>query len=966
GYGSAYSGASWAPPHPRAPPVVMDPGLFVYPDDSPETIRRKFFAIEAGQRKQPPLQVSLHQHQHQQQVHLPSHKQPGSDHSAARQPPPQMWCGGDAGVNGIIAVQERLQPVQPWIGVERGSGPGGGDSGSGGGGSGGQPATYQEASRGLGRANARGFGRAGVSGGYGAYGAKPDIPSGPQMSFPQQAPPHQQQSAAGNGLGGCPALASSSYVSDTYGGGGGGGGMTHVSATVFGTSGSTAGSNRPPGSYLADGGAPPRLHDADVDEVVSPQLTPEQERVLQHVRDGDNVFFTGNAGTGKTFVLSRIIEELRERYEGDFSQRVAVCASTGIAATHIGGTTLHSALGCSAPTEYKDFNYMFRKDTRDRIRGYEVLILDEASMTSGELWTMLELQLRQLRGNQKPAGGLQLIFSGDFFQLPPVTRRPQGSDPIPLQLFTNWGYMFQTTTWARCRMHHVLLTQVFRQADAEFARLLNDIRYGRKAREAVERIVTTCARPLDCADGIRPTKLYPINKDVDSVNRVELEKLPAHAVTMVGCDEVQLDLAIMSVDPPLSKQEVHEAESRLWNCDFWRSCLAAQTYHLKAQAQVMLVRNIELKADGDRSLVNGSRGVVEGWAAKVDIIARLKRHLNAGTADRQDAAGPVGRTAKRPYAETSYTAGGSRRGAVRAGSDGEDGYVATSVSEARPDRGPGGAPIMLAGRDYPEPLRPASEELVSAKISALERWRGVFVPVVRFANGVVTEVLPMVFSSRLPRWGECSRLQVPLKLAWALTIHKCQGMSLDRVQISMRGIFATGQAYVALSRARSLEGLELMDWSDDCVKVDPCVVSFYRALQEGRTNEDEQEAAWRFFLEHRMARRFPPPYKLPVDGTAATAAATEPIPDWPRPASEGDEDEAHGISGAAAGDSGPGRWLLGGSRVGRGGGRGSGRGGGSGGGGRDPGGGGRVRGADVCYKCRQLGHWASACPNRGS
>ncbi|GIL54297.1 hypothetical protein Vafri_9869 [Volvox africanus] len=411
GYGSIYGGTSWAS-HPRAPAVGIDPGLFVYPDDSPETIRRKFFAIEAMQQKQPPLQVPLQQHQQQQhqqqqhhqqqqqQAHLPSHRQPGPYHSAAHQPPPQMWCGGEAGVTGSIAVQERLQPFQSWIGVERGRRP---DSGSGGGGDvfdrphqhepysehqqqppykpyiqhafGDQPATYQQASRGNGQVNVRGFGTASVSGGYCASGANSYVPPGPQITMPQQAPPHQQQYAAGNGLGSRAELGSSSYVSDTYGGGGGGGGVTHVSATVFGTSGSTAGSNRPPGPYPGAEGAPPRVHDADVDEVVSPQLTSEQERVLQYVRDGHNVFFTGNAGTGKTFVLSRIIEELRERYGTDFSQRVAVCASTGIAATHIGGTTLHSALGCTAPTEYKDFNYMFKKDTRDRIRAYEVLIL---------------------------------------------------------------------------------------------------------------------------------------------------------------------------------------------------------------------------------------------------------------------------------------------------------------------------------------------------------------------------------------------------------------------------------------------------------------------------------------------------------------------------------------------------------------------------------------------------------------
>ncbi len=108
--------------------------------------------------------------------------------------------------------------------------------------------------------------------------------------------------------------------------------------------------------------------------------------MLEDVLAGKNVFFTGNAGTGKTFLLKRIVQALREKYGEAFGEKVAVVATTGIAATHIGGTTINAALGIGAPSLYRDFRTMHRIDNKTRVRRWKVMVIDECSMMSAEFF----------------------------------------------------------------------------------------------------------------------------------------------------------------------------------------------------------------------------------------------------------------------------------------------------------------------------------------------------------------------------------------------------------------------------------------------------------------------------------------------------------------------------------------------------------------------------------------------------
>lgn len=466
------------------------------------------------------------------------------------------------------------------------------------------------------------------------------------------------------------------------------------------------------------------------------ELSEEQRAVMDSVMSGANVFFTGKAGTGKTTLLRAIVAGLRARLgPAEFKRRVAVTALTGVAATHIQGQTLHAALGLGTVRRHRDVQAaLMRADVRKRVMGWQVLVVDECSMLSAELLDALERALREVRGSHRPAGGLQIVMCGDFFQLPPVTKQDgqghnlgaaYGGSLPPSDAFLNAGYAFETPAWQRMAFEHSVLTRAFRQGDTRFVELLDAVRIGGRpgglACSAVAEIARLCARPLEERGGIRPTQIYTRNRDVDDLNAAELAKLPGPKVAFAATDTTTL-----LPDAP------SEGRAMLKRSDFFKDCLAAPQLELAVGAQVMLLKNLDVQ----NGMVNGSRGVVVRFTE------------------------------------------------------------------------PGGQPV------------------------------------VRFINGREEAIAPVRFSAEVHSVGECVRVQVPLKLAWALTVHKSQGMTLDYVRVSLRGVFAAGQAYVALSRARSLEGLQVTDYEPGCARSDPLVRGFYKAVTPGLLPDAESGAWW--------------------------------------------------------------------------------------------------------------------------
>ncbi|CAB4387400.1 unnamed protein product [Rhizophagus irregularis] len=310
-------------------------------------------------------------------------------------------------------------------------------------------------------------------------------------------------------------------------------------------------------------------------------LSTEQEAVKNSITTKrKNVFYTGAAGTGKSVLLRSIIKTLKENYG---RSNVGITATTGIAAINIGGQTLHSFAGLTPQTQYyeiEDIIENLSKGAKARWKKTEALVIDEVSMLNGNLFDKLNRIAQHFRCNEKPFGGLQLVLTGDFFQLPPIKNDIE-----------KVKYCFEVDSWSESLDHTFQLTKVHRQREEEFVKMLNEFRYGHVSEKSSQIMSNLEKAPIYNNDGILVTELYAINKYVNNVNTAKLAELPY-------------------------KEMVYEAED--WEPKFGgrlealiRNCLAPKNLRLKRDAQVMLLKNTTSE------LVNGSKGVVVGWFSKI-------------------------------------------------------------------------------------------------------------------------------------------------------------------------------------------------------------------------------------------------------------------------------------------------------------------------------------------------------------
>ena len=437
-------------------------------------------------------------------------------------------------------------------------------------------------------------------------------------------------------------------------------------------------------------------------------LSLEQEVALQNYKEGKNIFLTGPGGSGKTELIRRMVA-----YSQEQGKKIQVCALTGCAAILLQckAKTIHSFAGIGLANGTVD--EVVRKVISNKYKtknwtGINTLIIDEVSMMSLKLFDILDYIARRTRKNiNAPFGGIQVVFSGDFYQLPPVGTYGQEDTS---------AFCFESENWAKTFDAVILLKTIFRQSDSDYTTILNQVRVGKLYKSSFDKLQQHINKPIP-ETGFKPTILLPRRKDAELINADELKKLQgeskAYKISQATITPVNEKDIKLNVSNQFSGEQRETEYNFLVN-----NIMADKEIVIKIGTQVMCIANIDMESS--EQVVNGSQGVVVGFVGEL--------------------------------------------------------------------------------------------------------------PLVQFNNGPRRTVGYHVWPSEvIPNLGV---KQLPLIYAWAITIHKSQGVSLDMAQIDAgSNIFECGQTYVALSRVKSLHGLYLTALNPQRIKVNKKVQDFYTGLQ---------------------------------------------------------------------------------------------------------------------------------------
>lgn len=510
-----------------------------------------------------------------------------------------------------------------------------------------------------------------------------------------------------------------------------------------------------------------------------PSLCPEQAALVDLIMQGHNVFYTGSAGCGKSTVLRVFVKKLAE-----MGKTVRIVAPTGRAALNVGGMTTWTFAGWTPNSHKKTLEKLRREavwgsKVNKRIKDTDVLVIDEISMVENLHFERLNEIMKAV--HHKPHaedaafGGCQIVVTGDFCQLPPVKpfqhciecgkELSQKCEPgkKPSYQCRHHGdyadedkWAFRSKAWEECNFQKVHLKTIHRQNDEPFIRMLQKCRLGsRLTEQEIQLLMHHKSRTAQAME------LYPTRKEADDVNRMKFNKIAAEPHTYWAHDsffwhkEHHPNLQWKGVlsewrngqDPssPRNKRPLKALDEHRYS----------ECVQLKRGGLVVLLTNLDLKL----GLCNGSQGVICGFEDYDPSMMPMRD--NRG--------------------ELSWGKG-SKKGEPTPGQRvlrGE--HAAIQEKEIR--------------------------NFITSECAPIRKW-----PIVRFHNGQKCTVYAECSISQLgdeEPYSLLARTQLPLAPAWAMTIHKSQSLTLDRVIVNLDRAFEEGQVYVALSRATGLSGLKI-------------------------------------------------------------------------------------------------------------------------------------------------------------
>lgn len=494
------------------------------------------------------------------------------------------------------------------------------------------------------------------------------------------------------------------------------------------------------------------------------ELSLEQQFALQKFQRGENVFISGPGGSGKSHLIRYFVDDLHTRARIHQVTSTTGCSSILLSnQIHVGGKpivvkTIHSWSGIRlGKGSLSDILHMVAKNRRvvKEWRRIKTLILDEVSMLSKKLFTVLEYLARMIRGNDQPFGGIQLVCLGDFFQLPPVG---DAMEPDTMD------FAFESPAWSRVFSvdNHVELVTIYRQHDAMYKQILHEVRHATLSEESRKQLETRVGleyRPED-HHGVIPMKLFATRAQVQRVNTAQYEKIDHEEYVYpmtVQTDMrryvetgMELEEEVLTKCLALSEKDVEFESQSLTN-----QLPVEADVRLKIGAPVMCLVNLDVES----GIANGSMGVI------VDFV--------------------------------------------------------------------------LAS---PDDIVDICNNRSSSSSSSSKRTQQI--PVVQFHNGLKRAINRYVWQHT--EFPSICVYQMPLALAYATSIHKMQGATLDVCEMNLGAtVFAEHQIYVALSRVKSLEGVFLSAFHPHRIRVNPKVVQFY-ALFAGRelhVSDDDNDDA---------------------------------------------------------------------------------------------------------------------------